>query len=549
MKTTSTLGLIAIASILAACAAPAPPSSSDTGSGTDDGSGDGTGDDGTTTDQNGTDPSDPNGNGNGSTNTPDPGAPPAAALDGITISKISFFQAVQVDVMKGGTWVTSRNAPLVANRPAIIRIHVTLDSSWRAQPVTAEVRLASASKKFPVITATASSISKASTDADTSSTINVELPADSLPKDATMVVSLTGKGASNTGTSPARYPNDGTPKALGLQTSGKVRVVVVPVKYMADGSGRVPDTSTNQLALYKNLMMARYPAADVDVTVRAPWNYTAAIGASGSGFSQVLQAVTNLRKTDGVTGDVYYYGALAPSSSFNSFCGSGCVTGLSTVVDDPSISQMRASVGIGYTGYDSANTMAHEVGHAHGRNHAPCGGAQGVDPDFPYSSGGIGVMGYDIVDKSWISATQGKDMMGYCQPEWVSDYTYSALFDRVSAVAGMYAGSAAPSSSSMTTGSKSFRMASIDETGAMSWTDEYSSDNDPKGGQDRTVELVDAQGKTVATHTARFYPYDHLPGGVLIMPSDPLTVAKMRVPTTTTWTHVRVPGVKQLVAR
>ena len=39
---------------------------------------------------------------------------------------------------------------------------------------------------------------------------------------------------------------------------------------------------------------------------------------------------------------------------------------------------------------DSVNTAAHEVGHAHGREHAPCGGAQSTDPSFPYSNGGIG---------------------------------------------------------------------------------------------------------------------------------------------------------------
>ena len=53
--------------------------------------------------------------------------------------------------------------------------------------------------------------------------------------------------------------------------SGTLKVVIVPVKYNADGSGRTPDVSAAQLARYKQMFMARYPAAEVDVTARAPW--------------------------------------------------------------------------------------------------------------------------------------------------------------------------------------------------------------------------------------------------------------------------------------
>ena len=124
------------------------------------------------------------------------------------------------------------------------------------------------------------------------------------------------------------------------------------------------------------------------------------------------------------------------------------MTGLSTVVDSPNTSFLRASVGVGYPGEDSANTAAHEVGHAHGREHAPCGGAQGVDPQFPYSGGVIGSWGYDILAKTFLSPTKGHDMMSYCPNEWVSDYTYSALFDRIAALNGNPASGATGTTSS-----------------------------------------------------------------------------------------------------
>ena len=70
----------------------------------------------------------------------------------------------------------------------------------------------------------------------------------------------------------------------------------------------------------------------------------------------------------------------------------------------------------------------HEVGHEQGRYHAPCS-TSGADANFPYAGGSIGVWGYDILSKQFFSPTRGKDMMGYCPNEWVSDYTYAALGD------------------------------------------------------------------------------------------------------------------------
>ena len=87
------------------------------------------------------------------------------------------------------------------------------------------------------------------------------------------------------------------------------------------------------------------------------------------------------------------------------------MSGLSPVVTNPTDSASRGSVGLGFTGDGSAGTMAHEVGHAHGRSHAPCGGASGVDPGFPYSGGAIGTWGYSAATKQLMDPAQTKDVM------------------------------------------------------------------------------------------------------------------------------------------
>jgi hypothetical protein len=491
-------------------------------------------------------------------------APPL--VTGVAITSIAVFQAVKVPVVFAGKVVApaSRNAPVVANRPGLIRAYVKPDATYKGGSITAELRLVDGTTRLPVVKDT-KTIAGASTDAAIASTFNFEVPASSLPPGVTYQVLLTqAGGVVPTASSTARFPNDGGVQSLDVQKSGKLKIVIVPVKYTADGSGRTPDVSAAQLARYTQTFMARYPAETVDITARAPFTYSSSISANGSGFSAVLNAVTNLRQTDGVAADVYYYGALAPTSSFNSFCGGGCVTGLSTVVDSPQTSFLRASVGVGYTGDDSVNTAAHEVGHAHGRNHAPCGGASGIDASFPYSQASIGTWGYDIFAKTFLSPSVGKDMMGYCPNEWVSDYTYTALFDRIASLNG----NPVSNSTGVTpTGSGAFqstvadiagpggtfRMADVGADGAVTWTNEIELDQEPTAGKSLVATFAGTNGATVGTHTAHFYPYDHLPGGVLVVPSAPKASAvngfASKAQLAATWSTVHVAGLANPLSR
>lgn len=500
-----------------------------------DGPGDGT--DGTQT----TDPNDPS-------NPTNPDKPPSPLVEGLTLSEIAVYQGVKIDVMKSGAAVKSLNAPIVVGRQALVRAFVTPASGWKPREVVAELRIIAGTTKLPIIQASAT-ITKASTDGDTKSTFNFDVPADSIPMGATFQVSLTDpEGTPPDQPSDARYPKDGTFAKLSPESSGVLKVVIVPVKYNTDSSGRTPDTSAAQIELYKSMMMARYPATDVEISVHSAYNWTRAISGSGDGFEDILSAITQLRRSDAVGPNVYYYGALAPKSSMSTFCGGGCVTGLSAVADTTT-PFLRASVGIGFTGDESGETMAHEVGHAHGREHAPCGGAAGADPDFPYDNGGIGVWGYDILERKLKSPSNGHDMMGYCSNTWVSDYTYSALFDRIQYVTQAAGGGSSKGSGSSFAAStpETFRVATVDASGAMTWSDEIDLDRAPEGGMAKTTTYLSEGGASIATGTARFYPYDHLPGGVLVMRSSP-TVSSPNM-TNRTWSHVRVDGMKAPLAR
>jgi hypothetical protein len=94
----------------------------------------------------------------------------------------------------------------------------------------------------------------------------------------------------------------------------------------------------------------------------------------------------------------------------------------------------RVALGLTYDNKDSVDTMVHEIGHNHGRYHAPCvppgSSIEGVDANFPHQNAELGVYGYDLRTDRLI-APEHPDIMAYCADPWFSDYTYNALIDAV----------------------------------------------------------------------------------------------------------------------
>jgi hypothetical protein len=74
--------------------------------------------------------------------------------------------------------------------------------------------------------------------------------------------------------------------------------------------------------------------------------------------------------------------------------------------------------------------VAHELGHNFGRRHAPCGGPSGVDANYPHANGGIGVYGLESNGTTLHPPTR-PDLMTYCSPRWVSDYSYVGVVSRL----------------------------------------------------------------------------------------------------------------------
>jgi hypothetical protein len=438
-----------------------------------------------------------------------------ALADGVRIDRVSALQALTQDLFKDGQRVAQRNVPLIQKRPTLVRVYA---SSMGTAPSSLEARLTIEAAGARVARLVQPVTLGAPREDLLTSTINFEISADQLPAGATVSVGIFDtqktQGAP-AGSSPARFPADGSFDALDLQRTGTMKIVVVPVRYNADGSGRMPDTSAAQVELLKKTMFARYPLEGVDLTVRAPLNWGQTVSAGGGGWGTLLNAVIALRAQDNVAQDVYYYGLFSPAQSFGAFCNGSCVAGLAPL-NSNNDTEMQASIGLGFTGADTASTMAHEIGHTHGRPHAPCGATANDDPSFPYQNGGIGPFGYHIIDKQLFSPARYRDMMSYCTPDWLSDYTYRQLLGRVKQVTK-------PLSASFSGALPMAHVFSVDAQGNA----EHLADTTASLGAGTPLELaervayVDDNGATVGETQGHMVKFDHLPGGYLIVPKAP----------------------------
>ena len=370
----------------------------------------------------------------------------------IAIDAVKILQGTTVTLFENDTVPAVRNAPVVQLRPGLLRVFVRPLPNYVARTIVARLTLTNPLDPTPTILESRQAIGGPSQENSLTTTINFDLSPEAITGGLTWKVALYEVSActpQNGGDiAQARAPRDDTSTPLQAESmGGTFRVVLVPIRYDADGSGRLPVLSEQQLDRFRNTMYAQYPISELDVTVREPVAYAQAVPPdSGASWSQLLNAVLDLRVEDLLADAppdprIFYYGLISPAATGREYCGEGCIAGVGPVTQFDGDEINRAAVGIGFEGPISVETFVHEIGHTLGRSHAPCtevGPINGVDPDYPnlpaYDQALLGVSGYDPLEKELREAGDYHDMMSYCQPIWLSDYNYSAMFDRIQAV-------------------------------------------------------------------------------------------------------------------
>jgi hypothetical protein len=355
---------------------------------------------------------------------------------GVTLGEVAVFQSGKISVMQAGAAVTPSTkygADIVEGRPTLFRAYVTVDSGFQSRQLSARLIINDgASTYYSKQTISASSTELSATNSFPIA-VSVSDIAAGLNYSIKIVECATGSGAAH---SP-QFPAIGQ-ASLATRLTGPIKVKAIPVT----ANNITPALDQNFASSVKAELEAMYPTTDVQITLDPTPITGCAIAPSTAGdgtvWSNCLDLVRSRRTADRPASDVYYLGVLTPATTLMNFCGNSCIAGISYQVTGTA-SSTRASLAIGYLP-DGLDTMAHELGHAHGLAHSPGCGASSTDANFPYVVNGksyIGWVGWDSrTPGTFLDPAKVTDIMAYCTPQWVSDYVYSKWEDRVATVNG-----------------------------------------------------------------------------------------------------------------
>ncbi|MET0342231.1 MAG: hypothetical protein ABW252_14600 [Polyangiales bacterium] len=436
---------------------------------------------------------------------PGGGAYPAAS--GLRIREIALYQTVKIPLVQNGAWVTARPSIVVQNKRAQVRVFVDTLSGYRQRPLRGVLTLQNGGTSTPLVSQR--TITAASTDQAADSTFTFDVPAAQIGASTQLSVALTeaqcgtAAGAAEAG---SRFPASGA-QALGATQTGKLKVILVPLQ----ANGRAPTFSEKDVAGIREVLLSVYPVPGVEVTVRSqPLVLAGNISpSSGTGWSQALNVLTRQRAADRVPADTYYYGLMQPAATQQQFCARGCILGMSPQLTRVSATN-QVSISAWYPGNTDASlqyaamVVGHELGHAHGRGHAPCptqGGPSGIDRAFPGAAAAVGSWGWNSRTNALIPPTS-KDIMGYCQPFWISPYTYQALAVRSQAVNTDKSLFYIPAP-----GARRWHTMAAYADGTNQWVGVM--DHGAPGGDEEPAQVLDASGKVLENIEVARIPLSH----------------------------------------
>lgn len=201
-----------------------------------------------------------------------------------------------------------------------------------------------------------------------------------------------------------------------VRLASTFRARMVPV--YVSGTGTTGDVDDGNVDEYMAASMKMFPIAGYDVDVRSTYTSTAPNLSTHESWVAILEDIADLRTVDGSAR--YYYGMLGYTNTAI-YCGLGYI---------------GYPAGIGLDLHCGGETAAHEWGHNFERYHTPCGDPANPDPYYPYDNASIGVYGLDAATAQLKSPGTHADFMSYCDPTWISDYTYEAILSYRAAEAG-----------------------------------------------------------------------------------------------------------------
>jgi hypothetical protein len=329
---------------------------------------------------------------------------PASTLD----LRIAGAQLIQSTQRADGS------VPMVAGRDALARIFLVANGANTATPAV-RLRLFVGGNQVDSLTIPAQRTS-VPTSVDTSSlsaSWNVLIPGARVVNGmALQAVADPDDNVAETDESDNLWPGP-APQAVSVRPVPAFNLRFVPVKQSVnDLTGQVSNANKTALA---DLTARMHPLGSTAVSVRSTFVTDAPVlvsNDSNGAWSRILNETYALRNADGYQGN---YVAIVPATYNSGIAGLGYIGAPAAVAWDKAAS--------------APGVIAHELGHNFGRYHAPCGGPASPDPNYPYPNGSIGNWGLDLPAMTLKAPGTYKDLMSYCNPDWISDYNYVAVMD------------------------------------------------------------------------------------------------------------------------
>ena len=308
--------------------------------------------------------------------------------------------------------------PLLADEPALLRVFVTVPRATDATIPPVRARFYHDGSEVHVIDIAGGSeaIPVDLREGELSKSANSEVPGWLVRPGLEIVLEIDPDSTLDADLGlQRRIPRTGR-KTVDVREMPTMHLTVLPFLWTENPDSSILDVTDGMTAQDTLLWDTRtlLPVGDFEVEVHDPvWTPT-------DDIYQLLREVEAIRVMEGKPG--HYMGTMTNAR------------GASGVAYTPGLSSFSLPGG---------TVIAHELGHNMNLLHAPCGEPGAPDPSFPSPTGSIGVWGYDFRDRGSVVPASHKDLMSYCDPAWISDYSFtSALFYRLNpGSASAFAGS------------------------------------------------------------------------------------------------------------